>query len=260
METDIDIQAIGYPAVRDAFNDVLQLCVERLAKAELKLAEEKLGLADCNTIASDPAEMLADTALYSCRQTAGSHGGSRRSIDRIALKLPLKHDPLKAMIAARLPSAIFSVFVVERAHDQGGVVAHDLLDDDQAIHIMDRALAEQVAIHGEFPIAGRFVDLGPWHIGFGIVIPLRKSEVIAIKLGIADTADSADARATLHELVYPAHLHGLDLVMMALEPAIAALAHAIDTDVLDIEDLAAGLGTLLSGKPAPRRKRKTLSP
>ncbi|MDP3676458.1 MAG: hypothetical protein Q8R44_15395 [Novosphingobium sp.] len=51
---------------------------------------------------------------------------------------------------------------------------------------MDQALAAQAATYGEFLIAGRFVDLGPWHIGFGILLPLRKSESLAIRLALSD--------------------------------------------------------------------------
>ena len=257
---DLDLELIGYPAVREAFNDVLQLCVERLGKSELKLAEELLGLAECDGIAANAAAMLADTALYSAKQKSGPHGSARRAIDRIAPRLPLKRDPLGAHIAARLPTARFSVFLVERMHEDGAVLARDLLDECAAIRVMDRALAAQVAALGEFAIAGRLVDLGPWHIGFGIVVPLRRSEAMAIRLGIADEADLTDARATLHELVYPAHLHGLDLVMLALEPAITALADAIDTGDLGIDDLATGLGALLPGRPAPKQKRKAFAP
>lgn len=256
----LDLEQIGYPAVREAFNDVLQLCVERLGKSELKMAEEVLGLAECDGISANAAEMLADTALYSAKQKSGPHGSARRAIDRIAPRLPLRRDPLGAHIAARLPTARFSVFLVERVHEGGAVLVRDLLDDGAAIHVMDRTLAAQVAALGEFPIAGRFVDLGPWYIGFGIVVPLRRSETVAIRLGVADEADLTDARATLHELVYPAHLHGLDLVMLALEPAITALAHVIDRGDLGINDLATGLGALLPGRPAPKQKRKDLAP
>lgn len=262
---ELDLQAIGYPAVREAFNDVLQLCVERLGKSELKLAAKVLGLAEFGGIAASAPDILADTALYSpkpasSRTSSGSRVAGRRAIDRIVPRVPLERNPLQAHIAARLPTALFSVFVVERVHEEGGVLARDLLHDGPTIHIMDRALAAQVAILGEFPIAGRFVDLGPWHIGFGIVVPLRKSEAMAIRLGIVNEADSTQARAALHELVYPAHLHDLDLVMLALEPAITALAHAIDTGDLGIDDLATGLGALLPGKPTPKRKRKAPAP
>ena len=260
MHFDVDIAAMGYPAVRNAFNETLQLCVEKLSRTDLKLAEEILGLTALDEDSPGEAEMLADTALYSRKGALGARAGKRRAIDRIAPKLPLQRDPLKSAIAARLPAAIFSVFAVERAHGQGTVLARDLLDDGRAIHVMDQALAAQAATYGEILIAGRFVDLGPWHIGFGIVLPLRKSESLAIRLALSDGGDIETARGTLHELIYPAHLHGGDLVMTALEPVITALALAIDTDMLDMADLAAGLGSLLTGKPAPKRKRKAVSP
>lgn len=254
VDYDIDIAAIGYPAVRQAFNETLQLCVEKLTKAELQLAQDILGLDMLVAEKPNDGEILVDTALYSFKDPTGAD--KRRAIDRIAPGLPVKRDPIKSAIAARLPFARFSVFVVERAHDQGGVWAHDLLDDGNAtLHIMDQALAAQVATWGEFPIAGRFVDLGPWYIGFGIVLPLRKSETVAIRLALSDGEDEQSAQEALHELIYPAHLHGTDLVMAVLEPMITALALAIDSDMLDLDDLVADLPALLSGKSAPKRNR-----
>lgn len=260
MNFDADIAAIGYRAVRNAFNETLQLCVEKLSRADLKLAQEILGLDMLDEDGPGDTEMLADTALYSCKGSLDARSRTRRAIDRIAPKLPVRRDPLKSAIAARLPTAIFSVFAVERAHEQGAVLARDLLDDGRAIQVMDQALAAQAATYGEILIAGRFVDLGPWYIGFGIALPLRKSEALAIRLALSDGGDIETARGTLHELIYPAHLHGGDLVMTALEPVITALALAIDTDMLDMADLADSLGSLLPGKPALKRKRKAVSP
>ena len=259
VQFDVDITTIGYPAVRHAFNETLQLCVDKLSRADLKLAEEILGLAALDELPPAATDMLVDTALYSCKGTPGPRTGTRRAIDRIAPKLPIKRDPLKAMIAARLPTAVFSAFVVERPHEQGGVVARDLLNDGRIIHIMDQALAAQAASYEEILVAGRFVDLGPWYIGFGIVVPLRKSEALAIRLALSDGEDIEIACSTLHELVYPSHLHGENLVMSALEPMITALALAIDSDMLDVADLAASLGSLLPGKPTPKGKRKAVT-
>lgn len=166
---------------------------------------------------------------------------------------------------ARLPDAIFSVFAIDEAHTQGGVLARDLLDDGRVIHIMDNALAVQAAGRDELLLAGRFLDLGPWYVGFGIVLPLRKSEALAISLTLSHDGELEEKRGDLHELLYLADLYGDSLVMAALEPMIMALAAAIDmnmidTDTIDMDDLAAGLGSLLSGKPAPDRRRKTARP
>ena len=67
-------------------------------------------------------------------------------------------------------------------------------------------------------------------------------------LALSDEEDLDAMRGNLHELIYPAHLHGENLVMAALEPLIASLAIAIDADMIDLDDLTAGLGSLLSGK------------
>lgn len=251
MDFDIDFAAIGYPAVRKAFNETLQLCVEKLTKADMELAQDILGLDMLGEDKPGCAEMLSDTALYSCQKSLGARSGKRRPIDRIVPKLSLKRDPLKSAIAARLPAARFLIFVIERVHEQGGVVARDMLNASRAMHIMDQALAAQAATLGEVGIAGRFVDLGRWYVGFGIVRPLRKSEVLAIRLALSDEDAAAGARDALHELIYPAHLHGENLVMAALEPMITALALAVDADMIDMDDLAAGLNSLLPG-PARR--------
>ena len=251
----VDIAAIGYPSVREVFNETLQLCVDKLSKKDLGLAQEILGDAAFDDDEPGIQEMLADTALYSRK---GSSGG-RRAIDRIAPKLPVKRDPLKSAIAARLPDAFFSVLEIGEVHPQGGVLARDLLDGGRVLHVMDNALAVQVTEQGGLLLAGRFVDLGPWHIGFGIVTRVRKSEAVAISLALSQSDDQESARDNLHELLYPAHLYGGNLVMAALEPMIMSLAMAIDTDMIEIDDLAAGLGSLLPGKPASRRRRKAVS-
>lgn len=253
MELDIDIAAIGYSAVRNAFNETLQLCVEKLSKTDWNLAGKILGLSAFDQISPGASDMLADTALYSCKGTPGTRTGTRRGIDRIAPKLPVKRDPLKAVIAAKLPSAFFSIFAMERTHEQGGVLARDLLAN-RSLHIMDQALAAQTDSHGEMLFAGRLVDLGPWCVGFGLVVALRKSEVLAIRLAFLGEETIETARSTLHELVYPTQLHGIDLVMTALEPVITALAMAIDEDNLDMDDLATGLGSILPSQAAPKRK------
>ncbi|MDR2856574.1 MAG: hypothetical protein LBV50_01855 [Novosphingobium sp.] len=245
-----DIAAAGYPAVREAFNDVLALCVGRLTATEQALAKEILdiGLLDKDTPGIEA--MFADTALFSDKGARNSRSGRRRAIDRIAPKLPLKRDPLKSEIAARLPHAFFSVFTVVGLHEEGGVWMHDLLDKGRPLWLMDRSLAVQAAGQDEFLIAGRFLDLGPWHVGFGIVHPLRKSEALAISLACTGDEDLAARRGDLHELVYSTELHGDNLVMAALEPIITSIAFAIDTDMLDADDLTAGLGSLLDIAPA----------
>lgn len=109
LETESEVIAVtGYAAVRQAFNDVLDLCVVKLTQADRRLAWEVLDLAGLDEDDTAAMEMLSDTALFSRRNPQRA----RRAIDRIAGKLPVKRDPLKSAIAARLPAAIFSIFRV----------------------------------------------------------------------------------------------------------------------------------------------------
>ncbi|HXV74344.1 MAG TPA: hypothetical protein VD713_06395 [Sphingomonadales bacterium] len=251
-----DFAAIGYAAVRAAFNETLQLCADKLSNADLTLAHEVLGSDALDEDTPGFYEMLADTALFSRRWTLGARAPARRAIGRIAPKLPVTRDPLKSAIAALLPKAFFSVLEIEGAHPEGGVSARDLVDGGRIIRIMDNALEAQSATAGKIMLAGRFVDLGPWHIGFGIVIALRKSEAMAICMALSDDEELEEKRDDLHELLYSAQLHGHNLVMAALEPMIMSLAIAIDMDMVDIEELTSELSSVLPGKPAPKRGRK----
>jgi hypothetical protein len=254
---DIDIAAIGYPDVRKAFNDCLQLCVEKVSKSEWQLARDILDFDALDEDMPGAIDMLTDTALYSRKDIFGERAGAQRAIDRIAPKLPLKRQPLMSAIAARLPKATFSVFAVTHAPGQDRALARDMLAEGRRLTIMDQSLSAQLAGRGEMLIAGRFVDLGPWHIGFGIVQSLRKSEALAISLALSGEDEPAAGCDTLHELLYPVHLHGGNLVMAALEPLIETLALAVDSELIDMNDLTASLGPLLTDKRPPKRNRKT---
>ncbi len=258
MNSKIDIAGAGYPAVRAAFNDTLQLCIGKLSKLDIELAEDILELGALDEDTPGVMEMLTDTALYS-RKGKPTARTTRRAIDRIAPKLSVKHDPLKAAIAARLPAAIYSIFKAESAKGRGLVQMRDLLDNDRAVTVMDNALAAMVAKKGEMLIAGRFLDLGPWHIGFGIVQPLRKSEVLAVSLALSNGEDLETKRGNLHELFYPAELHGESIVLNALESMILALAMAVDMELIDADDLRARFGALFSGKTGGKGKRKAIT-
>ena len=99
----VNILEIGYATVREAFNDVLDLCTEKLNKADFTLGHEILGTEIFDDDTPGLCEMLSDTALYSRKGRPGARSRARRAIDRIAPKLPVKRDPLKSLIAARLP-------------------------------------------------------------------------------------------------------------------------------------------------------------
>lgn len=170
---------------------------------------------------------------------------ARRPVDRIAPKLKLRGDPLATTIAERLPHAFFSVFEIINADTSGRVTVKDLIDGGRHLEIMDIALAASGG-HGLL-FAGRFVDLGPWHVGFDVAMTLRRSEAAAIIIAVSHSGDLAEKRDALHELVYASRIHHEELVLHALEPLILALSMAIDMSDIGVEEIAAQFTSALTG-------------
>jgi hypothetical protein len=229
-----DVEAAGYPAVRQAFNEVLQACVAKLTEADWDLAAELLEIEGaCEDERYD--QLIVDTALFSRPGAPIFRAHRKRAIDRLARKLPVKRDPLKASLAEQLPAAFFSAFEAKEVQPDGSVFALDVLDENRPVCVMDASLAQSITPGTLF--AGRFIDVGPWHIGFGVIIPLRKSEALALALAMSHEGDLSEKRDSLHEIVYFCHIHRSNLVTEALEPLILALSFAIDHDEGDFGDL-----------------------
>ncbi len=224
----IDIGRGGYPALRQAFNRVLSRLAGAVTADDVALAQDILELDDTDLQGTDEqtVTLLIDVALFSADATG------RRAVDRLAGEAD-HDDAVDAAIAARLPHAFFSVFEVLDGHEAGGVRARDLIAGGTELHIMDEGLATSVAAGAL--IAGRFVAIGPWHVGFGVVSNLARSEAVALMLA-AD--HPATGRTRLHEVVYRADIHGDNLAMHAIEPLIATLADAVDGAPTPVEDVA----------------------
>lgn len=207
------------------------------------MAQEILELDSLEDLDEGAMHFLADAALFSRPGDPLAGRRRKRPVDRIAPQLPVKRDPVRSAIAAALPQAFFSIFETEGPHPEGGVMVKDLLDEDRSLHVMDNGLAasaEQGAI-----FAARFVDLGPWHVGFGIVLMLRKSEAAAILIAFSHDSEPADKRDSLHELVCRCRLHHSDLVVAALAPIISALSHAIDASDIRLEEIVSGFASAM---------------
>lgn|SRR5215211_3121760 len=102
----IDVAAIGYAAVRQAFNEVLNDFSEKLTKTELEWALEILELEAAAE--ENESNFLADTALFSLGRDQWLRPKGKRPVDRIAPKLSFKGDALKAFLA----------------QDAGGILLH----------------------------------------------------------------------------------------------------------------------------------------
>lgn len=104
MDFDVDIAAIGYPAVRNAFNETLQLCVEKLSKADLKLAEEILGLAALDEVS--PGEVHSDAIV---KRAAKVSCGRRRTAT--IPTIPALDDLLAELMTRRRADGVTTVLV-----------------------------------------------------------------------------------------------------------------------------------------------------
>lgn len=219
----------GYPALRQTFNAVLQEIADGLSDEDMSQAYDVLDLDEEEGVDEQGAVLLMDAALFS----RPDEPDAPRAIDRLAPKAG-RDNALTKAIAARLPTADFSVYEAGATHPDGGLKAFDMLAGTE-VHIMDEGLAASFEPGGFF--AGRFAGLGPWHIGFGVVSKLTRSEVVALILA----ASGPDGRDELHEMVYRADLHGEILIMSAVEPAIALIATMIDESSTPIGEIAGRL-------------------
>jgi hypothetical protein len=215
------------------------------------MAQDILDVDSPEDLDEGTAHFLVDAALFSRPGDPFARSRRKRPIDRIVPKLPVKEDPLKSTIAARLPRAFFSIFETKGPHPEGGVTVKDLLGEGRLLHVMDDGLAASAEPGAMF--AAHFVDLGPWHVGFGIVLMLRRSEAAAILIALSHHGDLADKRDSLHELLYLCRLHHSDLVVAALSPIISVLSHAIDGSDVEIAEIVSGFA---SAKILPELMRK----
>ncbi len=234
---DPDIIGIGYPALREAFNAFLAECQKHLTKSDLNRAASELCV---EQLTKETADFFCDAALYS-RPDLGRKR-RERAIDRIAKKVAKSRDPLVTFIAQALPKAAFSIFELKAVNPDGSVELHDLLERRE-IQVMDNALATNGKPGLLF--AARFIELGPWHLGFGIVIPLRKSETLALLITFPVDDDIGESQEALSQLVYTSRIHKLDLVRTALDPMIDLLVERIEQTPSDISQLSAKFASFL---------------
>ncbi len=219
----------GYAGLRQTFNAVLQEVADGLNDEDMALAYDVLDLDEDEGVDEQGAVLLMDAALFS----RPDEPDALRAIDRLAPRAGQDNALTKAIVA-RLPAADFSVFEARAPHPDGGIKAFDILAGTE-VHIMDEGLAASFEPGGFF--AGRFAGLGPWHIGFGVVSKLTRSEAVALIIAAA----GPEGRDQLHEMVYRADLHGEILIMSAIEPAIAQVAMMIDESSTPIGEIAARL-------------------
>ncbi|OEC36089.1 hypothetical protein SAMN05216600_101179 [Pseudomonas cuatrocienegasensis] len=201
--------SISYDRARELLIQLLNQCQRKLTKADWRQAYECLEAVQ----EDDVMDWVADTALYSYR-------GQRRAIDRILTKLNTS-DELAVRLKEGLSTACFSAFEIVGIDSDSRILLKDLLDEGRELTLVDHSLARSGSVGLMF--AARLIDLGPWHMGLGIVLELSKSEAVA--LGLLLRKDDRDG---LHELIYHCELHGIDLVVALTLPVLEELCEQFD--------------------------------
>jgi hypothetical protein len=117
----------------------------------------------------DALDMLVDVALFEPNQRG------RRAFDRFLADEALRLAPADLDPAQRMAGAFFSIFRFAARHETAGVWLEDLLEGDRRLWLMDEAL-EASAPDGV--VSGmRLFDAGPFHAGFGIVVPAGEETI-----------------------------------------------------------------------------------
>ncbi|MCA8890129.1 MAG: hypothetical protein KDA46_14940 [Parvularculaceae bacterium] len=232
------METCAYAPIREAMIAALQICTSGLSAKDYDLACESLECFEEDFSEGDTVAMIADAALFLRPPSARGRRMRKRPIDRLTPKAFKDADPLVAAIGAKLPLAVFSMFEVEAVSISGEIKLRDLLDDDRVLKGMDLSLAK--CARAGMLIAGRFVDVGQWHIAFGIIVTLKKSEMLAISLGLSVFDDLESKREALCPLVYHARIHGAPLALTAVSPLIEFIAAAVDAGAIDVDEALAG--------------------
>jgi len=167
-----------YGPIRAGIQRILKAAVHACNDVDWKRAAKQLGAWSRGRIEVEDEsaiEMIADVALFEPNQRG------KRAYDRF---LGLHRHELEQAdldLAGRMRQARFSVFRVVGRHELAGVWLQDVLQRDEQIWVLDQGLEASAPENLEFGM--RMFDAGPFHAGFGIVVPA--SEDIAHYCGQA---------------------------------------------------------------------------
>jgi hypothetical protein len=155
-----------YRPIRAGIQRVLKVAVSACSRADWMRAAKHLGVWSEDRIVVDDEraiEMVSDIALFEPNQR------KRRAYDRFLNDQAQRLDPADVDLASRMAGAFFSIFRVVGQHPTAGIWVDDILDDNRRIWLVDEGL-ERSASAG-LVLAMRLFDPGPFHAGFGIVVP-----------------------------------------------------------------------------------------
>jgi hypothetical protein len=232
----------GYREIRAGIRRVLRLAAKACTAADLKRAAKHIGLGSPAEAASDDsaADMVVDIALFEPNQRG------RRPYDTFLAGLADQLDAPDRALAERMAAARFSLFRSGGRHPDGGLWLIDLMDDDRRIWLMDEALASSSPDDLAFGL--RVFDAGPFHAGFGIVVP-TDDETRHVAVSAARQGVTRMFRYSLAATVYGDYLQAL---LGPTEQQVAAVSAMLE--LLD----PAGQG--IAAKPLGTRSRLRRAP
>ena len=150
---------------------MLREAVRTCSGADLTRAAKQLGLWEEGRIVADEdaLDMLVDIALFEPNQRG------RRAFDRFLADEVLRLAPADLELTRRMAGAFFSIFRFAARHETAGVWLEDLLEGDRRLWLMDEALEASAPDGVVFGM--RLFDAGPFHAGFGIVVPADEETI-----------------------------------------------------------------------------------
>jgi hypothetical protein len=155
-----------YRPIRASIQRVLKIAPGVCSQSDWKRAAKHLGVWSEDGIGAEDdtvIEMVTDIALFEPNQR------KRRAYDSFLAVQAQQLDPADLRLAKLMAEAFFSIFKVTGRHPAAGVWVDDLLDSNRRIWVLDEGL--EGSAPDSFVFGMRLFDVGPFHAGFGIVVP-----------------------------------------------------------------------------------------
>jgi hypothetical protein len=155
-----------YRPIRAGIQRVLKVAPGACNQSDWMRAAKHLGVWSEDGIVVDDEsviEMITDIALFEPNQRKKRAYG--RFLDGPAQSL----DPADFELARRIGDAFFSIFKMVNRHPAAGVWVEDILDGSRRIWLLDEGLEQSAPV--DFLFGMRIFNAGPFHAGFGIVVP-----------------------------------------------------------------------------------------
>jgi hypothetical protein len=155
-----------YRPIRAGIQRVLKLAVSGCNRSDWMRASKHLSVWSEDEVAIEDnniVDMITDIALFEPNQR------KRRAYDAFLADQAQQLDPADLQLATLMADAFFSIFKVVGRHPAAGIWVENVLDRNRRIWVLDEGLESSAP--DSFVFGMRLFDVGPFHAGFGIVVP-----------------------------------------------------------------------------------------